>query len=186
MKEMKKMAHARKRPSGGRSGSPKQRGAADQDSNQDPRTPYRPAQKKGASPIATIAVLLVFLISGIVFVKVLVNRSDEPEVIITESDSSNEYNEIKRRIVKSGSMVRAVVKGRNNDDPKRFASNWSDANDYTGETLDKLRAMLEEVRNPDGTLPVEYSGYNTDFGRLQILLGDLIKVAPLDAEWDED
>ena len=40
-------------------------------------------------------------------------------------------------------------------------------------------------RNEDGTLPVEYSGYNSDFTRIQTIIGDLAKVAPMFTDDEE-
>ena len=83
-------------------------------------------------------------------------------------------------------MVSEVVQLRTDEDRARFSRKWSAANKYAGDTFDQLRAMLADVRLPDGSLPPEYSGYNTDFTRLQIIMGDLIKGAPLDFDWDSE
>ena len=182
------MASARRRPprSGSRqkgSGTPE--GAA-QGNPGDERPIYKPAAKKGAHPAVVIVILVLFVGSGIFFAYALVNRNIEPEIVVEETTTNDEYKEIQRRIQKSTAMVKEVVQLRTDEDTARFSRKWSAANEYTSDTFDQLRAMLADVRLPNGSLPPEYSGYNRDFTRLQIIMGDLIKVAPLDFDWESE
>jgi hypothetical protein len=182
------MASARRRPP--RSGSRK-RGSwtpegAGPENPGDERPIYKPAAKKGVNPVVVIVTLVLFIGSGIFFAYALVNRNTTTWIVVEETTTDDEYKKILRRIQKSTAMVSEVVQLRTDEDRARFSRKWSAANKYAGDTFDQLRAMLADVRLPDGSLPPEYSGYNTDFTRLQIIMGDLIKVAPLDFDWDSE
>lgn len=179
------MASARRRPP--RPGS-RHRGSSGLEPDQagDERPVYQPARKKGANPVVVIVVLVLFVASGIFFAWALLREKPDPKVIVEETTTNKEYQEIQRRIQKSTVLVREVVQLRTDEDAARFARKWSVANKYAGDTFDQLRAMLADVRLPDGSLPPDYSGYNKDFTRLQILMGDLIKVAPLDFDWESE
>ncbi|MDE0961064.1 MAG: hypothetical protein OSB09_09810 [Planctomycetota bacterium] len=180
------MTSARRRPL--RAGSTNQgSGSTENDqSGSDSRVPYKPPPRKGASPIVVIVTLALLMGTGVFFVYSMVNRPTEPKTVVVESDTNEEYNAIKRRILKCKGMVREVVKLRSDEDTQSFSRKWLAANEYTGATLDLLRAMLQDVRDPDGSLPLEFSGYNTDFGQIQTLINDLIHVAPLDSDWDTE
>lgn len=178
------MSSDRRRPPRAGSSNRDARSSEADRSSQDGRPAFRPPAKKGAHPGVVIGTLVLFLVSGVFFVYSLVNRSDEVNTVVIETDTNTEYNAIKRRIIQSKTLVREVVQLRSDDDNERFSRKWTVANEYAGTTLDMLRAMLKDVRKPDGTLPVEYSGYNTDFTQLQTIINDLIHVAPLDGDWD--
>ena len=178
------MSSDRRRPPRAGSSNRDARSSEADRSARDGRPSFRTPAKKGAHPAVVIGTLVLFLISGVFFVYSLVNRSDEVDTVVIEIDTNTEYNAIKRRIIQSRTLVREVVQLRSDDDTERFSRKWTVANEYAGTTLDMLRAMLKDVRKPDGTLPVEYSGYNTDFTQLQTLINDLIHVAPLDGDWD--
>jgi len=178
------MSTDRRRPPRAGSSNRDARSSEADRSARDGRPSFRPPAKKGAHPAVVIGTLVLFLISGVFFVYSLVNRSDEVDTVVIEIDTNTEYNAIKRRIIQSKTLVREVVQLRSDDDTERFSRKWTVANEYAGTTLDMLRAMLKDVRKPDGTLPVEYSGYNTDFTQLQTIINDLIHVAPLDGDWD--
>jgi hypothetical protein len=175
------MASARRRPP--RSGS---RHDKSESANETNRSNFQPPAKKGAGPVTVIITLILFIGSGIFFAYALVNRGGEKKIVINETNTDSEYKEIQRRIYKSSAMAREVVQLRNDPDTDRFVRKWSAANKYAGDTFDQLRAMLADVRLPNGTLPPSYSGYNKDFSRLQIIVGDLIKVAPLDVDWESE
>ena len=68
--------------------------------------------------------------------------------------------------------------------PKSFQK-VAEGDGFLGATQQKLREILAEVRNEDGTLPPEYSGYNSDFTRIQTIIGDLAKVAPMFTDDEE-
>ncbi|MGE4619744.1 MAG: hypothetical protein AAEJ04_08065 [Planctomycetota bacterium] len=175
------MASARRRPP--RSGSRRDK---PESSNDGSRPSFQPPAKKGAGPVTVIITLVLFIGSAIFFAYALVNRGGEKQVVIKETTTDSEYKEIQRRIQKSSSLAREVVQLRNDPDTDRFVRKWTAANKYAGDTFDQLRAMLADVRLPNGTLPPSYSGYNKDFARLQIIVGDLIKVAPLDVDWESE
>ncbi|MEE2856766.1 MAG: hypothetical protein VX949_05160 [Planctomycetota bacterium] len=179
-----KMSSARRRPPRAGSSNRDARSSEADRSSQDGRPAFRPPAKKGAHPGVVIGTLVLFLVSGVFFVYSLVNRSDEVNTVVIETDTNTEYNIIKRRIIQSKTLVREVVQLRSDDDTERFSRKWTEANEYAGTTLDMLRAMTAPVRNPEGALPDEYSGYNIDFTQLQTLINDLIHVAPLDGDWD--
>ena len=185
-REEMKMVSARRRPPRAGSGNRGPRPSGDVPQDADSRGQYRPPRKKGANPIVVIVTLVLLVGSGVFFVFSLVNRPTEPKTVVIETNTNEEYNAIKRRILKCKTMVREVVRLRSDEDTQRFSRKWLAANDYTGATFDQLRAMLQEVRKPDGTLPQEFSGYNSDFGQLQTLTNDLIHVAPLGGDWDID
>jgi hypothetical protein len=145
--------------------------------------PFRPEE---TSQKTTGSEVVLFVASGIFFAWALLREKPDPKVIVEETTTNKEYQEIQRRIQKSTVLVREVVQLRTDEDTARFARKWSVANKYAGDTFDQLRAMLADVRLPNGSLPPDYSGYNKDFTRLQILMGDLIKVAPLDFDWESE
>ena len=133
-----------------------------------------------------IITMVLFVGSGIFFAYALINRDTSPKIVIEETTTDKEYKQIQVKIQKSEKMVREVYQLRNDPDAGRFTRKWSEANKYAGDTFDQLRAMVADVRLPNGTLPPEYSGYNSDFSRLQFIMGDLSKMAPLDFDWDSE
>ena len=180
------MVSARRRPPRAGSGNRGPRPSGDDSQDVDSRVPDRAPRKKGANPIVVIVTLVLLVGTGVFFVYSLLNRPTEATTVVIETDTNEEYNAIKRRILKCKTMVREVVRLRSDEDTQRFSKKWLAANDYTGATFDQLRAMLQDVRKPDGTLPQEFSGYNRDFGQLQTLINDLIHVAPLGGDWDTE
>ncbi len=172
------MNRARRRPQSGRTG-----GGNDRDPEE--RQPYRPQPKKGAHP-AVVVVTLVLLVGTVsMFAFSYINRPTEPVKVIEESTNDKEYRAIQKDIQRSNSLAREVVQNRNDWAAKEFSRKWQKAMDFSSATQQKLREMLAEVRNEDGTLPPEYSGYNSDFTRIQTIIGDLAKVAPMFTDDEE-
>ncbi|MEC9477430.1 MAG: hypothetical protein VX764_10365 [Planctomycetota bacterium] len=182
------MTSARRRPP--RSGSRRApRGSSDDGiQNRQPgeKPIYQPPAKKTASPVVVIITLVLFVGSGIFFAYALINRDQNPKIVVEETTTDKEYKQIQVKIQKSEKLVREVYQMRNDPDSSRFVRKWSEANKFAGDTFDQLRAMVAGVRLPNGTLPPEYSGYNSDFTRLQFIMGDLSKMAPLDFDWDSE
>ncbi len=152
------------------------------DSGSEDRPAYKPKAKKGAHP-AVVIVTLVLLISTVsIFAYSILNRPKEPKIVIEETTSDKEYRAIQRDISQSQVMARKVVQMRSDDDSKKFAREWQKAMNFSSGTQQKLREMLAEVRTPEGILPPEFSGYNSDFSKIQTIIGDLSKVAPMFTE----
>ncbi|MEE2882145.1 MAG: hypothetical protein VYD70_00305 [Planctomycetota bacterium] len=183
------MASARRRPSrsGSRHRGPRTSPDGDQENQDEGRPVYQPPAKKAASPVVVIITLVLFVGAGIFFAWAYVkSRDTTPQIVIEQTDTDKEYRQIQVKIQKSKKLVREVYQLRNDPDSARFTRKWSEANKYAGDTFDQLRAMVAEVRLPSGILPPEYSGYNSDFTQLQLIMGDLSKVAPLDFDWDSE
>ena len=174
------MNRVRRRPQRGRSGADN-----GSDAGSDEKKPYRPQPKKGAHPAVVIVTLVLLVGTVSMFAYSYINRPTQPKVVIEETTNDKEYRAIQKDIAKSRSLSREVVQMRSDDDSRAFARKWQQAMDFSSATQQKLREMLAEVRNEDGTLPPEYSGYNTDFTTMQTIIGDLAKVAPMFTE-DED
>ncbi len=169
------MNRARRRPQRDRTGN-------GHDENSEERQPYRPQQKKGAHP-AVVVVTLVLLIGTVsMFAYSFINRPTQPNVVIEETTTDKEYRAIQKDIGKSRTLAMEVVRMRTDGDSKVFAQKWQIAMDFSSQTQQKLRMMLAEVRNENGILPPEYSGYNSDFTTMQTIIGDLAKVAPMFTE----
>ncbi len=174
------MSRVRRRPQRGRPSADDGNGTGAEE-----KKPYRPQPKKGAHPAVVIVTLVLLVGTVAMFAWSFVNRPTEPAIVVEKTTNDKEYRAIQRDIAKSRSMSREVVQLRSDEDSREFARKWQRAMDFSSATQQKLREMLADVRNEDGTLPPEYSGYNSDFTTIQTVIGDLAKVAPFFTEDEE-
>ncbi|MEM7261923.1 MAG: hypothetical protein AAF488_08005 [Planctomycetota bacterium] len=138
-------------------------------------------RKQGAHP-AVVIVTIVALVGAIgFFVWRVIDAQGGPVEKVTApptKDNSAEYNKIKKETTAAIKLKREAFALKESEDAAAFKAKCEEAKTALGAVLDRLDAMLEPVRDENGELPPEYSGYSQDYARVQTALHDVIKIAP--------